>query len=120
MSKVANIRDYRSSQDDPGSRRYGTFSYLPEMDAARLRTQIEHMVDEGWTPAIEHVEPSHSADNYWYMWKLPMFGEKDVDRVLAEISECHEAWPKHLIRLIGYDNRKQSQGASIVIHRPRG
>ena len=118
MSKVANIKDYRSSQDDPGSRRYGTFSYLPEMDAGRLRKQIEHILARGWNPAVEHVEPSRSAENYWYMWKLPMFGETDIDRVLAEIDECHKAWPGHLIRLIGYDNSAQSQGASIVVHRP--
>lgn len=113
MSNVKKIQDYRSN-----SRKYGTFSYLPEMNAARLRTQIEHIVAQGWNPAIEHVEPSRSAENYWYMWKLPMFGESDVDAVLAEVEECHKAWPNHLVRLIGYDNLSQSQGASIVIHRP--
>jgi len=118
MSKVAKIADYRSSLDDPASRKYGTFSYLPEMTPAQLDEQVEYMIERGWTPAIEHVEAARSADNYWYMWKLPMFGEKDVERVLAEIEECHKAWPGHLVRLIGYDNRKQSQGASIVIHRP--
>ncbi len=119
MSKVENIQDYRSSQDDPGSRKYGTFSYLPEMDAGRIRKQIEHMIAQGWNPAIEHVEASGSADNYWYMWKLPMFAEKDIDRILAEVEECSKAWPRHLIRLIGYDNLKQSLGASIVIRRPK-
>lgn len=118
MSKVANIQDYQSSQDDPGSRKYGTFSYLPEMDAPRMRKQIEHMIAKGWNPAIEHVEPAHSADNYWYMWKLPMFGEKDIERILAEVEECGKAWPNHLVRLIGYDNYTQSQGASMVVHRP--
>lgn len=120
MSKVANIQDYRSSQDDPGSRKYGTFSYLPEMDAGRVRRQIEYMISKGWNPAIEHVEPAHSADNYWYMWKLPMFGERDIDHILAEVEECCKAWPDHLIRLIGYDNYAQSQGASMVVCRPGG
>jgi len=118
MSKIAKIEDYSSSLDDPASRKYGTFSYLPEMMPAQLHEQIEYIVERGWTPAIEHVEPGRSAEHYWYMWKLPMFGEKDIQRVLAEIEECHKAWPTHLVRLIGYDNLAQSQGASIVIHRP--
>lgn len=118
MSKITNIEDYRSSLDDPSSRRYGTFSYLPEMTPAQIREQIEYIVLRGWTPAIEHVELERSADDYWYMWKLPMFGEKDIDRVLGEVEECRKAWPTHLIRLIGYDNFTQSQGASMVVHRP--
>lgn len=118
MSKVSDIRDYKSSQDDRGSRKYGTFSYLPEMDVGRLRKQVEHIVAKGWNPAIEHVEPDRSAEIYWYMWKLPMFGETDVTRILAEVRQCHKAWPGHLIRLIGYDKYAQSQGASIVVHRP--
>ena len=38
---------------------------------------------KGWNPAIEHTEPEHLMDNYWYMWKLPMFGETDVERILG-------------------------------------
>jgi hypothetical protein len=37
-------------------------------------------VKKGWNPAIEHTEPEYLMDSYWYMWKLPMFGETDVDR----------------------------------------
>jgi len=118
MSNVTNIEDYRSSLDDAASRKYGTFSYLPEMTPGQIHEQIEYIVSRGWTPAIEHVEVERAADDYWYMWKLPMFGEKEVDRVLAEVEECRKAWPKHLIRLIGYDNIAQSQGASMVVHRP--
>lgn len=118
MSKEMNIEDYRSSLDDPASRKYGTFSYLPEMNAGRLREQIEYMIARGWAPAIEHVEADRAADHYWYMWKLPMFGERDIERVLAEVAACHAAWPDHLVRLIGYDRKKQSQGSSVVVHRP--
>jgi ribulose-bisphosphate carboxylase small chain len=50
-------------------------------------------------------------DHYWYMWKLPMFGETDVDRVLAEAEACHKANPNNHVRLIGYNNFNQSQGA---------
>jgi ribulose-bisphosphate carboxylase small chain len=51
------------------------------------------------------------------MWKLPMFGETDVDRILAELEACHKANPDHHVRLIGYDNFKQTQGLSMVVYR---
>ena len=35
-------------------------------------------------------------DSYWYMWKLPMFGETDVDKILAEAEACHKAHP-HIV-----------------------
>ena len=95
----------------------GTFSYLPELTPDELRKQVEYIVSKGWNPAIEHVEPEHAMDNYWYMWKLPMFGETDVDAIFTEIEQCRTANPANHIRLVGYDNFKQSQGTAMVIHR---
>ena len=46
-----------------------------------------------------------------------MFGETDVDRILNEAELCHKANPGHHVRLIGYDNYKQSQGANMVVYR---
>ncbi len=114
---MSDVQDYQSSLSDTGSRKLGTFSYLPAMDAAGIRKQIEYIVSKGWNPAVEHTEPENSFLHYWYMWKLPMFGETDVDRILGECEACHKAHPKHHVRLIGYDNFKQSQGASMVIYR---
>jgi ribulose-bisphosphate carboxylase small chain len=37
--------------------------------------------------------------------------------VLAEVENCHKANPTHHVRLIGYDNYKQSQGAAMVVYR---
>jgi ribulose-bisphosphate carboxylase small chain len=51
------------------------------------------------------------------MWKLPMFGEQSVERVLAEAEACHKAHPGHHVRLVGYDRLRQTQGAAMVIHR---
>jgi ribulose-bisphosphate carboxylase small chain len=51
------------------------------------------------------------------MWKLPMFGETDVDHVLAEADACHKANPDNHVRLIGYNNFNQSQGTAMVIYR---
>ena len=114
---MSEIQEYASSLSDPASRRFETFSYLPAMNTDQIRKQVEYIVKKGWNPAIEHTEPEHLMDNYWYMWKLPMFGESDVNRVLAEAETCHKANPRHHVRLVGYDKLKQTQGAAMVVFR---
>lgn len=114
---MTEMQDYSSRLSDPHSRKFETFSYLPEMSPEAIRAQVEYIISRGWNPAIEHVEPENAFDHYWYMWKLPMFGETDVDRILAEAEACHKANPNHHVRLIGYDNYAQSQGTAMVIYR---
>ena len=113
---MSDTQDYPSRLSDPGSRKLGTFSYLPQMTEDELRKQVKYIVSKGWNPAIEHTEPEHTSSHYWYMWKLPMFGESDVDRILAEVAQCKRANPGHHVRLIGYDNYLQSQGANMVVY----
>ena len=114
---MADMQDYKSSLSDTSSRKFETFSYLPEMGADRIRKQVEYIVSKGWNPAVENTEPAHAMDHYWYMWKLPMFGETDVDRILAEAEACHKAHPDNHVRLVGYDNYAQSKGAEMVVYR---
>ena len=114
---MSEVQDYQSSLSDPSSRKFETFSYLPELSKEKIRKQVEFIVKNGWNPAVEHTEPANAAGSYWYMWKLPMFGETDVDKILAEADACHKAHPDHHVRLIGYDNYKQSQGTAMVIFR---
>jgi len=114
---MSEMQDYKSSLTDVSSRKFETFSYLPAMDPEGIRKQVEYIVSKGWNPAIEHTEPQNATSNYWYMWKLPMFGETDVDAILAEAEACHKAHPDNHVRLIGYDNYAQSQGANMVIFR---
>jgi ribulose-bisphosphate carboxylase small chain len=116
---MSEVKDYESQLSDPASRRYETFSYLPAMTPGQIRAQVEYIVARGWSPALEHSEPEHAAGSYWYMWKLPLFGETSVDRVLAESENCRRAHPHHHVRLIGYDHRRQTQGAAMVICRGR-
>lgn len=111
------IRDYPSRLGDGASKRLGTFSYLPQFDGAALRRQVQHMVQSDWNCAIEHVEPSRAGDYYWYLWKLPMFGERDPDTIIAEITACATANPHHHVRLLALDNLRQTQGQSIVVVR---
>ncbi|SMH50643.1 ribulose bisphosphate carboxylase small subunit [Maritimibacter sp. HL-12] len=114
---MADMQDYKSSLSDVTSRKFETFSYLPEMDDERKRKQVEYIVSKGWNPAIEHTEPENATSSYWYMWKLPMFGETDVDVILGEAEACHKAHPNNHVRLVGYDNYAQSKGAEMVIYR---
>ena len=111
------MQDYNSRLSDPASRKFETFSYLPAMTDAEIRSQVAYIVSKGWNPAIEHIEPEYLMDSYWYMWKLPMFGETDVDAIFREIELCKTANPNNHVRLVGYDNFKQTQGTSMVVHR---
>jgi ribulose-bisphosphate carboxylase small chain len=106
------VQAYKSSQ------KFETFSYLPPMTADQVRRQIGYAIAQGWNPAVEHTERGTSAtSNYWYMWKLPLFGEQSVDAVLAELEACHREFPTHLVRVVAYDNYSQSQGVSFVVYR---
>jgi ribulose-bisphosphate carboxylase small chain len=101
----------------PTIRRGETFSYLPAMTPERLRKQIVHIIAQGWSPAIEHTEPEKSFSSFWYLWKLPLFGERNVEAVMAELEACHRANPGNHVRLIAYDNYSQSQGAAFIVFR---
>ncbi len=114
---MSDVRDYPSRLSDPSSRKFETFSYLPQLTADELRKQLDYIVAKGWNPAIEHTEPDNASGNYWYMWKLPMFGETDVDNILTEVDLCRKANPKNHVRVVGYDNYKQSQGTAFIVHR---
>jgi ribulose-bisphosphate carboxylase small chain len=113
MSASQEVGDFQTAQT------LETFGFLPKLTPDEVYDQIAYLVAQGWTPAIEHEHPSRSANHYWTMWKLPMFGQQDVNVVAAEIDACHRAYPDHHIRLIGYDNYTQSQGVCFVVHEGR-
>ena len=71
---MSEVMDYKSRLSDPASRKFETFSYLPAMDAANIKKQVEYLVKKGWNPAIEHTEPEHLMDSYWYMCPPPQGG----------------------------------------------
>jgi len=109
---MADIQPYNATE-----RKGETFSYLPPLSPAKIRKQIEYLVAQGWNPSVEHSEPEKAFSHYWYMWKLPFFGERSVDRILAELEACHRANPGHHVRLVGYDNYSQSQGTAFIVYR---
>lgn len=118
LTMISDAQNYSSRLGDAASKRFETFSYLPQMSSHELRKQVQYIVDRAWSPAIEHCEPENAMQCYWYMWKLPMFGETDVDHILAEAGSCQRANPEHLVKLVGYDSNHQTQGTAILIYRP--
>ncbi len=44
-------------------------------------------------------------------------GHRDVNRLGPAAAACHKAHPNNHVRLVGYDNYRQSQGAAMVIYR---
>ncbi len=96
-----------------------TFGFLPKFDANEIQAQIAYVLANGWAPAIEHTPPSAASQHYWTMWKLPFFGETDLGAVLQELDACHRAFPGDHVRLTGYDNYTQSQGACFVVYEGR-
>ncbi len=97
-----------------------TFGFLPKLTQDEVYLQIAYLISQGWTPAIEHEHPNRSADHYWTMWKLPMFGEQSLESVVAELEACRRAYPDHHVRLLGYDNYTQSQGLAFVVYEGAG
>ena len=95
-----------------------TFSFLPALTPEQVRRQIAYAIQQGWNPAVEHTERGKPAKvSFWYMWKLPMFGEQSVDAVMSELEACHREFPDHMVRFVAYDNYAQSQGTAFVVYR---
>ena len=62
-----------------------TFGFLPPMTQDEIYDQIAYIIAQGWSPLVEHVHPSNSMATYWSYWKLPFFGEKDLNVVVSEL-----------------------------------
>ena len=70
-----------------------TFGFLPKLTQDEVYEQINYIIAQGWTPAIEHEHPSRAMSYYWTMWKLPFFGEQKLGRVVEELEACRRAIP---------------------------
>jgi ribulose-bisphosphate carboxylase small chain len=58
---------------------------MPSLSKESIRAQIQHIVDTGWKPGIEHDDQENARRNYW--------GKTDADAILAEIENSHKAYP---------------------------
>ena len=96
-----------------------TFGFLPPMTQEEIYDQIAYIIAQGWSPVIEHVHPTGCMQTYWSYWKLPFFGEKDLNLIVSELEACHRAYPDHHVRIIGYDAYTQIQGSAFVVFQGR-
>jgi ribulose-bisphosphate carboxylase small chain len=102
----------------PKERRYETLSYLPPLTDAQIAKQIQYMLDQGYIPGVEFNENSEPTVHYWTLWKLPLFNATSVNEVLNEVKSCRSDYGNCYIRVVGFDNVKQCQVLSFIVHKP--
>ncbi|XP_051151438.1 ribulose bisphosphate carboxylase small subunit, chloroplastic 3-like [Andrographis paniculata] len=111
------------------NKKFETLSYLPPLSQESIAKEIDYMINQGWIPCLEFDEmgnirrensriPNYYDGRYWTLWKLPMFGCTDSSKVLEEIEECKKTYPNAYIRCLAFDNTKQAQCMSFLIHKP--
>jgi len=115
---------------------FETLSFLPPLTDDQIARQVDYIINSGWVPCLEFSEASHAYVNeifnvrfgntssgyqdnrYWTMYKLPMFGCTDPSQVLKEIGNAEKSFPDAYIRLVAFDNVRQVQCISFLVHRP--
>ncbi len=97
-----------------------TFSYLPVLTSEQVEKQIQYFLNNGCVIGIEYSSQPGPALAFWDWWKLPLFNMRSVTEVMAEIEACKSKNPENYIRVTSYDNARQSQVMSFVVHRPEG
>ena len=102
----------------PKERRYETLSYLPPLSDAQMAKQIQYILDKGYIAAIEFNDNPRPEEYYWTMWKLPLFKANNVQEVLDELRACRSEYGDNYIRIVGFDNVKQCQVMSFIVHKP--
>jgi ribulose-bisphosphate carboxylase small chain len=102
----------------PKEKRYETLSYLPPLTDQQIAKQIQYMIDQGYIPAVEFEKDPKPTDYHWTMWKLPLFAVSSPQEVLNEVRECRTEYSDCYIRVIGFDNIKQCQTMSFIVHKP--
>jgi len=102
----------------PKERRYETFSYLPPLTDAQIARQIQYVIEQGYFPCIEFNEDSNAETYYWTMWKLPLFNVTSPQEVLNEVQQCRSEYGNCYIRVVAFDNIKQCQVMSFIVHKP--
>ncbi|MBK7060999.1 MAG: ribulose bisphosphate carboxylase small subunit [Rubrivivax sp.] len=98
----------------------GQFSFLPELDDAEIRLQVQYGLNKGYAWSVEYTDDPHPRNTYWEMFGMPMFDLHDAAGVLAELNECRQAFPQHYIRLMAFDSTRgvESIAMSFIVNRP--
>jgi ribulose-bisphosphate carboxylase small chain len=102
----------------PKERRYETLSYLPPLTDSQIVKQVQYILDQGYIPAVEFSDSSEPEQHYWTLWKLPLFKARTTQEVMFEVDACRTDYRDSYIRVVGFDNVKQCQVLSFIIHKP--
>jgi ribulose-bisphosphate carboxylase small chain len=100
------------------ARRFETFSYLPPLSDAQIAKQLQYMLDQGYIPGVEFSQESEPTQHYWTLWKLPLFNATTTNEILAEVRACRSEYGHCFVRVVGFDNIKQCQVLSFIVHKP--
>ncbi|TQD71676.1 hypothetical protein C1H46_042780 [Malus baccata] len=113
-----------------GLKKFETLSYLPPLSPESLAKEVDYLLRKNWVPTLEfelerpfvyrehNSSPGYYDGRYWTMWKLPLFGCTDSSQVLKELEEAKTAYPNSFIRIIGFDNVRQTQCISFIAYQP--
>lgn len=98
----------------------GQFSFLPDLSDEEIIAQIEYGLGKGYAWSVEYTDDPHPRNTYWEMWGMPMFDLQDAAGVMLELQGCRQAFPRHYIRLMAFDNTRgiESIAMSFIVNRP--
>ena len=98
----------------------GQFSFLPDLTDDEIRAQVDYGLSKGYAWSVEYTDDPHPRNTYWEMHGMPMFDLKDGSGVMFELKACREAFPRHYIRLMAFDNTRgiESIAMSFIVNRP--
>ena len=98
----------------------GTFSYLPDFTDEQIEAQVRYCLGNDWPLVIEYTDDPHPRNILWEMWGMPMFDIKDPSAIMLELNACRKAFPRHYIRISGYDRSlgRASTMLAIIVNRP--
>lgn len=95
-----------------------TFSYLPVFSREQIEKQIQYFLKMNWVVGIEYTSQPDPRLAFWDWWKLPLFNVRTVGEIMSEIEACKAANTNCYVRITSYDNARQTQVMSFVVHKP--
>ena len=98
----------------------GTFSFLPDLTDAQIRSQVEYCLANGWAIGIEYTDDPHPRNTFWDMFGNPMFDVHDAAAIMMEVKACRDTFPQRYIRVTAFDSTHGTESVvlSFIVNRP--
>lgn len=98
----------------------GTFSFLPDFTDDQIKKQVQYCLDNDWPIMIEYTDDPHPRNVLWEIWGMPMFDIKDPAAIMLELTNCRKQFPRHYIRIGGYDRAlgRATTALAFIVNRP--